>query len=86
MRRKDIALLVGVGLFAAIISFIMANLIFKPHARNASVPTAITLPSTFPDIKNDPAYNSFLNPNALNPAQPVPVGNSKNSSPFNGSQ
>lgn len=86
MKRRDLALIVGVAMFAAIISFIAAGLAFKTLAKSTSVPTATTLPSSFPDIKNDPAYSNFLNAQALDPAQPVPVGSSKNTMPFSNSR
>ncbi len=86
MKRRDLVLIVGAAMFAAVTSFIFAGLLFKASARSTSVPTATPLPSSFPDIKNDPAYSNFLNSQALDPAQPVPVGSSKNSSPFNNSR
>lgn len=86
MKRKDLVLIAGVAVFAAIFSFIIAGLIFKTSAKSTSVPTATTLPTSFPDIKNDPAYSNFLNTQALDPAQPVPVGNNKNTTPFNNSR
>lgn len=83
MKRKDLVLIVGVAMLAAIISFIVAGLVFKTSAKNTKVPTAASLPSSFPDISNDPAYSNFLNTRALDPAQPVPVGGNANTAPFN---
>ena len=86
MKRRDLALIMVVAVFAMIMSFIVANLLFRTLLKSTSVPTAVVLPSSFPDIKNDPAYSNFLNTQALDPAQPVPVGNNKNTTPFNNSR
>jgi hypothetical protein len=87
MKKNDIILIAGVALVAAIFSIIITSLIFGGHKKHVeTVPISQAITTTFPDIQNDPAYNSFLNPNALDPAQPIQVGNSQNSQPFNGSQ
>lgn len=84
MRQKDIILLVVVGFFTAIIAFIFSTLVFKvPAGRSTKVPVAGSISTSFPDIKNDPNYNTIFNNNALDPAVPLQVGSS-NSQPFNG--
>jgi hypothetical protein len=85
MKREDIYIIVGVAVVAAIFSLILTNLIFGgPKKRGEKVPVSRAITATFPDIKNDPAYSTFLNTNALDPAQPIPVGKSQNNQPFNG--
>jgi hypothetical protein len=86
MKQKDIIALVGVGIFTAIISLVISGFLFGGGARHSKVPTAENISTSFPDIKNDPAYNSIFNSNALDVAQPVLVGGSQNNQPFNGSR
>lgn len=87
MKRNDVIILVGVGLMAAIVSFVISGKLFSaPANRGASVQTADSIITAFPDVKNDPAYNSFLNTSALNLAQPIQIGNTQNTKPFSGSQ
>jgi hypothetical protein len=87
MKKNDIALIAGVAVVTAIFSLIITSLLFSsPKHRGDNVPVAQPITTTFPDVKNDPDYSSFLNTNALDPAQPVQVGKSQNSQPFNGPQ
>ncbi|OGL26184.1 hypothetical protein A3E49_03240 [Candidatus Saccharibacteria bacterium RIFCSPHIGHO2_12_FULL_49_19] len=86
MRQKDLAVLALVGITAAIISFFVAGAIFSPKKYSTKVPTVQKISSQFPDVKNDPTYNSFLNPQALDLTVPVQIGNSQNSAPFSGGQ
>lgn len=83
MKQKDIAMLVLVGFFAALISFFIAGIIFSPKKYSSEVPTTQPVDSNLPDAKNDPAYSGFLNPNAIDLTVPVQIGNSQNESPFN---
>ena len=84
MKRKDIMMLVVVALITGIISLLITNVIFStPKDRGAKVPTVGVMPTALPDVKNDPAYKAFLNSNAIDPTQPVQIGNSQNSTPFN---
>lgn len=82
MKPKDLA---AIGLFAivaAIVSFILANAIFKPPAGSTQVPEVSAIDPIFPDAKNDSNYNSFFNNNALDPTQTVTIGNQNNTVPF----
>jgi hypothetical protein len=84
VRTKDKLLLGLVVLVAAIISWLIASAVFNsPAKRKDKVPIVQKIESTFPDVKNDSDYNSFLNSKALDPTQPVQIGNTKNSAPFN---
>lgn len=84
MKRKNLLLLVVVGCFTAVIAFILSTLIFKvPSNRSTKVPVAGSIDTTFPDIKNDPAYNTIFNTNAIDPAVPL-QGGSNNNQPFSG--
>ena len=83
MRRSDKMMFIGVAIAAAVISLIVSSAIFgSPAKRNTKAPVVEAVPATFPDVKNDTTYNGFLNPNALDPTQPVQIGNSQNNAPF----
>lgn len=87
MKRQDILRLAVVALLAGIVSLFITNIVFSvPKNRSSKVPAVQAIPTGLPDIKNDPAYSSFLNSNALDLTQPVTIGNSQNNTPFNGSQ
>ncbi|HET9850059.1 MAG TPA: hypothetical protein VFP35_00290 [Candidatus Saccharimonadales bacterium] len=84
MKQNDIASLIIVAFITAVFSFVVSDLLFGGGHHSSNVPTASSISTTFPDVKNDPAYNSIFNSGALDPAQPVQVGGSQNSQPFNG--
>jgi hypothetical protein len=84
MRSKDKFIFISVALVSGLISLVISNALFgSPSKRDIKVPNVQTISPTFPDIKNDSNYNSFINTNALDPTQPVQIGNSQNSAPFN---
>ena len=83
MKRKDLTALIVLAFVAAIISWVVAGMIFRtPADRQAEIPIVPELDTSFPDVKNDPNYTLFLNPQAINPALPVQIGDSQNSNPF----
>jgi len=84
VKQKDIAVLILVAFVAAMVSFFVAGAVFSPKKYSAQVPTTQPISSDFPDVKNDPAYNSFLNPAALDLTVPVSIGDSQNETPFSG--
>jgi hypothetical protein len=84
MRQKDIAALIFVAAIAAVISFLVAGAVFSPKKYSTQVPVAQDIDGTFPDVKNDPAYSSYLNPNGLDLTVPVQIGDSQNTAPFSG--
>ncbi len=86
MKQKDIILIVTVAIITGIISMIVSGLFFGPPKKDSKVPVVDELSTSLPDIKNDPNYSSFLNEQALNPAQPVQIGPAGNSVPFNSNQ
>lgn len=83
MKRSDITLLISIAVAAAIVSFLMAAAVFNPISKRTKVPVVQALNQSFPDVKNDPAYQSFFYPGALDPTQQIQIGNTKNTSPFN---
>lgn len=86
MKHKDIMLIAGVAVITGIISIILSGIFFNPPKKDSKVPAAESLPTSLPDIQNDPTYSSFLNEQALNPAQPVQIGPTGNTVPFNSNQ
>jgi hypothetical protein len=87
MKREDIIKIGLVAGISAIISLFIAGAIFNsPTKHNQKVPVVTPISTSFPDVSNDPNYTGIFNNKALDPTQPVQIGNSQNSSPFTGSQ
>jgi len=87
MKRKELITVVVVAIASGLLSLVIAGALFSsPSQRNSKVPLVQPISSTFPDVKNDPNYNFFLNPSALDPTQPIQIGNSQNNTPFTNSQ
>lgn len=86
MKRKDFLPVIGAGIIAGIFALIISGIFFNPPKRTSKVPAVESLTTTLPDVKNDSAYSSFLNENALNPTQSVSISPGTNSVPFNSSQ
>lgn len=87
MKRKELMTVAVVAIVSAIVSLVIANALFSsPTQRTAKVPQVQTITNTFPDVVNDPQYNFFLNPSALDPTQPIQIGNNQNTTPFTNSQ
>jgi len=85
MNKKDVSpQLVAVTLVAAIIGIILASL-FVHASKNLTATTVTVVPASFPDVKNNTRFNSFLNSQAIDPTQIAPVGTSQNNSPFTNS-
>ncbi|HET9721808.1 MAG TPA: hypothetical protein VFP32_02150 [Candidatus Saccharimonadales bacterium] len=85
MKRKDLLTVVGVAVVSGIISLIIANALFSPKRLSLKVPVVEKISGTFPDVKNDSQYNTIFNTNALDPTQPVQIGNNQNQAPFSNS-
>jgi hypothetical protein len=83
MQRKDKWTLIIVAVLTFFISFLVAKSIFNSPAKHSlKAPTVESIPASFPDVKNDSNYNTFLNNKALDPTQPVQIGNTQNQNPF----
>lgn len=74
MKRRDILILAMVAIISGILSLVMAGSLLGSARRTDKVPLASPISETLPDLKNDSSFNKFLNPQALDPTQPVPVG------------
>lgn len=82
MNKKGLPMIITVGVVSAIISVVIAGLIFHPTPRNTQVPQVEAIKATFPDVTNDASYSGFLNSGALDPTQTVQIGGSQNTNPF----
>lgn len=83
MRRTDIMALVSIAGVSAVVAFLIAGSVFNPPDKRTKVPVVQPISSSFPDVKNDPTYQLFLFNGALDPTQPIQIGNTKNTTPFN---
>lgn len=85
MKKKDSKLILYIVVaVTTVVSLILSSAIFNsPKKHNLSVPIVEQINSTFPDVRNDTNYNTFLNDKALDVTQPVQVGNTQNTTPFN---
>lgn len=87
MDKKNIATLVGIAFIAIIIASIFSGVVFSSSKhRNLKAPVVQAIDSSFPDIKNDPTYNTVFNSKALDPTQLIKIGTSQNETPFNATQ
>jgi hypothetical protein len=87
MKRKELLNLLAVIIATAIFSFVIATILFGSQSkRGTAVPVVQPISSTLPDIQNDPNYNFIFNTKALDPTQPIQIGNSQNNTPFNSTQ
>ena len=85
MKQGDIVKVSLVAGISAIISLFVAKAIFNsPAKHNLKVPVVQSINTSFPDVANDPNYTVIFNTSALDPTQPVQIGNSQNSAPFTG--
>lgn len=86
MNRKTIVVLGFIVVAAFIISSVFSNALFNPSKkRTVNIPVVQPISSTFPDVKSDPTYNTFFNPQALDPTQLIQIGTSQSNGPFNSS-
>jgi len=79
MKQKDIALIIVIAFFSAIISFVISGKIFvTPANRQQKVEVVDVINSQFqtPSTK-------YFNTSSINPTQLVQVGGNNNQNPFN---
>lgn len=83
MKKGEILKLCAVTAIAAIFSYVIAGALFNSsQKRSTKVPSIEAITPNLPDIKNEAAYQSFLNPNALDITLPIEIGGSTNTNPF----
>lgn len=82
MKRKDLFTLIFVALISGLISLVVSNSFFGASKGKKSSPVVEKIEPAFPDVANDSDYNNFLNNRALDPTQPVKIGDNQNTKPF----
>ncbi len=82
MKQQDMALVFIFGIVAAVLAFIVSNKIFKVSSESSKVPQVVVIDPSIPDIRNDSNYSVIFNSNALDPTQPVKIGDTNNNVPF----
>ena len=83
MKRRDLFMIGGVAVVAALFSYLIAGSLFgSPKKNPLSVPVVAPISQNLPNINTDPVYQSFFNPQALDPTQLIRVGGQTNSQPF----
>jgi hypothetical protein len=86
MKQQDDSKLkiIVLAITTGVVSLILSSMIFSsPDNHNLTALQVAPIKSSFPDVHNDPSYNTFMNQNSLDATQPVQVGNSQNKQPFN---
>jgi hypothetical protein len=84
MKKNDLAIIIGVGFVAAIISFIISGALFgSPKKNPIKVPVVTKISSDFPQPSTDDTYKPFFNNQAFNPTQIIRIGGgNSNGTPF----
>jgi hypothetical protein len=83
MKRRDFLILISVAVITGVFSLILASVVFAPKKLSQKVPVVDKITDSFPDVRHDPSYTSFLNNNSLDLTQPVQIGpHNQNQKPF----
>jgi hypothetical protein len=78
MKSKDIAIIVGIAGFAAILAFIISNMFLAaPENLKSKIEVVEPISTTF-DIPGETYFNS----NSVNPTQLIRIGENQNQNPF----
>lgn len=80
MKQKDIALLIVIGVVSAAISLFLSNALFGGEKQREQ--QVETIDAISPEFKSP--NTQYFNAEAVNPAQPVQIGESSNPNPFMG--
>ena len=78
MKQKDIALIIVIAAISASLSFALSHFLFsgdQSRQEKVAVVDSITTDFTTPDPK-------FFNPQSIDPAKLIEVGNGNNANPF----
>ncbi|MBL8121292.1 hypothetical protein JNM87_00895 [Candidatus Saccharibacteria bacterium] len=79
MRQKDIAVIIVIAVFSAVISFLLSNKLFvRPDSRQQKyeVVDVISTDFSLPDSR-------FFNSQSINPTPNTELGSNTNQNPFN---
>ena len=80
MKQKDLALIIGIALVSAILSFVISGKLFaSPKDREQQVETIEAISTDFPTPSA-----KYFNSSSIDPTQLIQIGNNSNQTPFNG--
>lgn len=78
MKQKDVAMIILVSFFSAIVSFFVSNALFaSPKNRQEKVEVVQEITSEFPTPDK-----KYFNENSRNPTQVIQIGEAPNPNPF----
>lgn len=79
MKQKDIAVIIAIAGFSAVIAFVVANAIFaSPKNRQTEVQVVEPISAEFPAPDT-----RYFNQSSINATQTVEIGGNSNPKPFN---
>lgn len=79
MKQKDLALIIVIIFFGAIISYVISNQLFgSPQNRQQQVDVVQPITTNFPSPDK-----RFFNNQAYDPTQLIQIGQNNNTNPFN---
>jgi hypothetical protein len=80
MKRKDIILIVVVGVVSAVFAIVISNVLFaspKQRTQKAEVVEVIS-----PEFKAPAEDDKYINSESIDPTQIIRIGDSSNNTPF----
>jgi hypothetical protein len=78
MKQKDIAILIAVAFFSAVVSLLLSNMFFAtPKDRAQEVETIDAITADFPTPNKE-----YFNTESVNPSKLVEIGSNNNQNPF----
>lgn len=82
MKQKDVALILVIAFFGAILSFVTSRLLLgSPGDRKEEVEVVQAISADFPTPDQ-----RYFNSKSINPTQLIEIGNNNNTDPFSGSK
>ena len=78
MKQKDWALVLVVAFVGAVIALLVSNMLFSSQKNKQTAEVVDVISPSFPSPPS-----KYFNQNAVNPTEPVQIGNSTNPNPFN---
>lgn len=79
MRKKDLPLVIVIGIFSLVVSLVLSNLIFN-SSENKKLESAVVTPITNEFVDPDKKY---FNDQSVNPTQKIQINENTNNQPFN---
>lgn len=81
MKQKDIALILVIAFFGAILALVLSNFIFgSSETRQQEAEVVEPISATFPTPDQ-----RYFNDKSIDPTQLIQIGNNHNTDPFSGS-